>query len=287
MTRVFVQLQGGLGNQLFQYAAGRGVAIRNGSELLLDIRGYGTNRHRQYSLDHFGIKARIASVSELPPPYTSRLRYKVWKRFGRHPRYVRERGLALDTDVLTLGPECYLHGYFPSEGYFADVADQLRSELAFNDAPDSQGREMLNRIAGENAVALHVRRGDYLTAGPKTFPVLAQSYYSMAVAYISEWVHRPVIHVFSDCPDWVHGNLHFDYPTVIHDHNQEKDRCHEDLRLMSACRHNITANSTFSWWGAWLNPNPDKIVIAPKTWFGERVPPVPDLVPSTWHRIVN
>ncbi len=287
MTRVFVKLQGGLGNQLFQYSAGRAVAIRNNSELLLDTRVYGANRHRLYSLDHFCIKATIATSLQLPPPRTSRIRYEVWRNFGRYPRYVRERGLALNANVLSSGPECYLHGYFQSEGYFADVAKLLRSELTFRAGPVGLNREMMNRIAGENAVALHVRRGDYVSTGPEFHPVLGRSYYDAAIACITQQIDRPIIHIFSDCPEWVRENLHFDYPTVIHNHNQDAHRCHEDLRLMSACRHNITANSSFSWWGAWLNPNPKKIVITPKTWFGGRLPPAPDLVPSTWHRIAS
>ena len=286
MKRVFIRLIGGLGNQLFQYAAGRAVAIRNDAELLLDARIYSAGRHRFYSLDHFCIKAKIAALSQLPPPRSSLLRYGLWKYLGRHPRPVRERGWALNTNLLTLGPECYLRGYFFSEGYFADVAKQLRSELTFRAGPVGLNREMLNRIAGENAVALHVRRGDYLNR-PKINPVLGQSYYDAAIAYVAERVDRPVFHVFSDCPEWVRGNLRCDYPTVIHDHNQEADLSHEDLRLMSSCRHNITANSTFSWWGAWLNPNPGKIVVTPKTWFGKQMSPAPDLVPSAWHRIAN
>ena len=287
MTRVFVKLQGGLGNQLFQYAAGRAVAVRNSAELLLDTRDYGTNNNRPYSLKHFCIKARVATIPECPPHRTSRLRHQVWKRFGRNPRYVCEHGLALNSSVLSLGPDCYLHGYFQSEGYFADIAGRLRSELAFRTAPKGPNGEILNRITGENSVALHVRRGDYLSVGPDYHPVLGRTYYDAAIAYISQRIDLPVIHVFSDCPEWVRKNLKFDYPAVIYDHNLDADCCHEDLRLMSACCHNIIANSSFSWWGAWLNPNPDKIVITPKTWFGGHVPPAPDLIPSTWHRIEN
>ena len=287
MTRIFVKLMGGLGNQLFQYAAGRAVAIRNDSELLLDTRFYATNGSRLYALDHFCINAKIATISLLPPPDTSRLRYKLWRKLGRRPRYVRESGFALNVNVLALGSECYLDGYFQSEGYFADVANNVRSELAFRDSPSVLSGEMLCSIASENAVALHVRRGDYLNYGPEYHPVLGQSYYDSALDYIAERVDRPVIHIFSDCPNWVRDNLQFEFPTVIHDQNQAANHCHEDLRLMSACSHNIIANSTFSWWGAWLNPNPDKIVITPSTWFGERLPPTPDIVPSTWHRIAN
>ncbi len=287
MTRVFIQLQGGLGNQLFQYSAGRAVAIRNNSELLLDTRFYDKNGRGNYALDHFCIEARIAQISELPPPSTSRLRHNYWRKFGRHPRYVREHGLELNSKLLKLDPECYLQGYFLSEGYFADVAVHIRRELKFKTAPDGQGRKMLNRLAGEDAVALHVRRGDYLTKGPEYYPVLGKSYYDAAISCIAEQVEHPVIHVFSDCPNWARENLQFDHPTVIHDCNQHASLCQEDLRLMSACRHNIIANSTFSWWGGWLNPNPDKIVICPKIWYGERIPPVPDLIPSSWRCIVN
>ena len=286
MARFFVQLKGGFGNQLFQYAAGRAVAIRNDAELLLDARVYSTDHNRLYSLDHFCIKARIATRSELPPT-SSGLRHKIWERFGRRPRLFRESGLSFNSNAVALGPECYLDGYFLSERYFVDVTDFLNCELDFRSPPKGPNKEMLTRIASENAVALHVRRGDYLKYSSDSFPVLGQSYYEEAIAYIGERVDRPVIHVFSDCPSWVRDNFHFDYPTIVHDQNQEAHLHHEDLRLMSACRHNITANSTFSWWGAWLNPNPEKIVVSPEAWYGGCKPPVPDLIPSTWHRILN
>lgn len=287
LNRVIVRLVGGLGNQLFQYATARAIANRNGSELLLDIRETEDCSGKwRYSLRHFGVLARIAKTSELPPPRSSKLRYILWRQFGHNPRFVRERGLAVNRNLLTLGPGCYLHGYFQSEEYFSDIAHSLRQELRIITPPNELNAALLERISRENAVSLHVRRGDYLTQGSGVFATCGKAYYDSAIAYVTELAGPPTIYVFSDDPHWAREHLDFRFPMVISDQNHGR-LDYEDLRLISSCRHNIVANSTFSWWGAWLNPNPDKIVVAPRVWFTSGSADNPDIVPSGWHRMKN
>jgi len=277
---------GGLGNQLFQYATAFAVALRNNSELILDIRDIqGSCGGRQQLLMHFGISARVAEPDELPPPRREKARYLIWRNFGRNPKFIREHRLAFNESILKLTTGCYLHGYFQSERYWEDIAHKIREELEITTPPSGQNSELLDRIAGENAVSLHVRRGDYLSKDNQLiFGQCSENYYEAAIAHVAQYVSPVVIYVFSDCPEWVHENLNFNYPTVVSDQNLGP-LAYEDLRLMSACRHNIIANSSFSWWGAWLNPNPDKIVVAPQKWFAEGHPDNPDIVPPEWCRI--
>ena len=288
MNRVIIRLVGGLGNQLFQYTTARAVAFRNGSDLLLDIREFSNDNGKwRYSLHHFNINARIAKISELPPPRTARFRYNLWRLFGNNPKFVRERGLGFNSKLMTIGTECYLHGYFQSETYFTNIADLVRNELRIITPPNAANTKLLSTLSNETTVSLHIRRGDYLsTNGTGTFATCGLDYYTTAISYLARQIGSIVIYVFSDDPDWARDNLLSDYPIIILDQNSG-NLDYEDLRLMSACQHNIISNSTFSWWGAWLNPNPGKIVIAPYNWFASGHPVNPDIIPSNWVIIAN
>ena len=282
---VFVRLMGGLGNQLFQYATARAVALRNGVPLVLDTRAYKPDSAFGYGLGHFAIKARIGSAEELPPGKDQSLRYALWRKFGSSPKFVRERGLGLNRNVTALPPGVYLHGYFQTEKYFAEYSDTIRSELRFVEPPNEENRRWLAMIADVPSVSLHVRRGDYI-ASAKASQVhggCTPAYYANAVEHVATRLGgAPVLHMFSDDPDWAGENLKFPYETRI---ASSGGGAHEDLQLMSACRHHIIANSTFSWWGAWIKPSPDKIVIAPKRWFADPSMDNPDIVPEGWIRI--
>ena len=288
MNRVIIRLVGGLGNQLFQYTTARAVAFRNGSDLLMDIRDIiNGNGKWRYSLNHFNINARIANNSELPPPRTAVIRYNLWRLFGDSPKFVRERGLGFNSKLMTIGTGCYLHGYFQSEAYFTNIADLVRNELRFMTPPNAVNTKLLSTLSNETTVSLHIRRGDYLsTNGTSAFATCGLDYYTRAISHIAKQIGSIVIYVFSNDPDWAQENLCFDYPTIILNQNSGS-LDYEDLRLMSACQHNIISNSTFSWWGAWLNPNPKKIVIAPNNWFASGHPVNPDIIPSNWIKIAN
>lgn len=283
--QVYIRLVGGLGNQLFQYATARALALRTKSELVLDIRAYSPDNPFSYGLDRFAIDARAGNPDELPPPKSNPVRYAVWRLFGSSPKFVRENGLGFNASVMALGADVYLHGYFQTEKYFSACADQLRSELAFAEPPNGRNADWLETIsASPSAVSLHVRRGDYVSSSraEKTHGTCSPEYYRAAVDLIAEKKNiDPVIHVFSDDPKWASENLRFRFETRVIDHN-DGATAHEDMRLMSACAHNVIANSTFSWWGAWLNSNPDKTVIAPERWFADPRLDNPDILPESW-----
>jgi len=287
MARVISRLHGGLGNQLFQYAAGRAVALRTGAELLLDTRQFTKTSPFQYDLGHFSIEARVASEAELPPAKNRPVAYAWWRMFGRSPRFVREQQLGYNERIATIGPDCYLHGYFQSQRYFADIAPTLWSDLAFKDAISGDNARMAERIGSAPSVSMHIRRGDYVTnaKAQATHGAPELGYYERALQEIrARSGQDPVVYLFSNDPDWVRANMKLEaelVPVAINDGST----AHEDLRLMSLCDHNIIANSTFSWWGAWLNPSHGKIVVAPAQWFASPKLSNPDITPPGWIRL--
>ena len=274
-TRLF----GGLGNQMFQYATGRALSMRLGVPFALDVRDTDRiGRHGLFQLHRHAIA--VVPPENLPPDRKDQpLRYGLWRVFGR--RLVREKTLGFDPAILDAPDGSYLHGYFQSERYFASVGPQIRSELALRDPLSAESEAVLATIAATPlAVSLHVRRGDYLAAG--NHGSCDAAYYDRALAAVTARIGaRPHLFAFSDDPAWVRENLHLDVEMTVVDHNGP-EAGHEDMALMAACRHHIVANSTFSWWGAWMNPASDKVVAAPATWFGNPKQHNPDILPRDW-----
>lgn len=286
---IYVRLVGGLGNQLFQYACARALALRHGVDVVLDTRELARGAaHAIYGLDRFAISARIGAESELPPARSQFMRYALWRAGLMQPRFLREKGLALNPTVLAAPDGTYLHGYFQSEGYFRDQVATIREELRFLSAPEGENALWLDKINAEaRSVSLHVRRGDYVRSakGQAVHGTCDASYYARAVEELRRRTGiEPLLFVFSDDPVWARKNLQPGAEMVVLDHNTAAAGA-EDLRLMAACRHHITANSSFSWWGAWRNASPDKVVIAPSRWFADPRLRNPDICPADWVRV--
>lgn len=280
-TRLF----GGLGNQLFQYAAGRALAEAAGERLQIDARMSRPGTHMEYGLDDFAIKAPVGA--DLPPGKNQPLAYIVWRGLGRSPKLVREKGLGFDPSILSLRGDYYLHGYWQSEKYFKDVIDDLRDEFRIITPASDDNVRALDEISQGPSVSLHVRRGDYVSVDKNEgiHGTCDANYYEKALNLIAEKTgQEPVIYVFSNDAVWAEENLNFRFKTRFFKHNGF-DQPHEDLRLMAACDHNIIVNSTFSWWGAWLNPSPTKVVVAPSQWFQSKDMVNPDIIPDTWETI--
>jgi hypothetical protein len=278
------RLFGGAGNQLFQYAAGRALADHLGCDLVFDARYVAGSRDRGDCFGHFA-NARFTRDADLPPAKSDgALRYGLWRAFGRNPRFHRERGLGFDPGFFGLPPGTYLHGYWQSERYFAPIAERLRADLAFTTPLDAPNADMAARIAAApNPVALHVRRGDY--GASDTYAACLPGYYRIAATRLHQQLGAPLTcFVFSNDPAWARDNLDLGHDTVIVDLNDEKTG-HFDLHLQSLCAHNVIANSTFSWWAAWLNQTPGKIVIAPRNWFADARRDNPDICPPDWIRL--
>lgn len=286
---VTAALCGGMGNQMFQYAAGRALADRIGARLQLDTRHYDRHTAFPYALGGFAIDAVIGTSRTLPPPKSRKLKYLAWRHFGQGARMIRERGLSFNRRLVEARESVYLHGYWQSERYFQDCADRIRGDLTIIAPPDAESAETAERIAAGPSIAVHVRRGDYVNdAKTQAFHgSCSLQYYRNGVQRIAESTGgRATVFLFSDDPQWAAENLRFDVPTVTVNRNGRSPAI-QDLRLMSMCDHQVIANSSFSWWAAWLNPSPNKIVIAPQHWFADTSAENRDIVPEAWQRLDN
>lgn len=291
---VIVRLNGGLGNQLFQYATGRAVANRFSQPLVVDDRAFRTDNLRGFCLSRFHADYTLASdnpmVEAILPPARKRwLAYAGWRlRYGNRLTYVKERSLEFDPSLFACGPGAYLHGYWQSEQYFRDIADLLKQELTVREPVSGENQSWLDEIASGVSVSLHIRRGDYVSdpKANRVHGICALDYYQRALERLSQelgWTSFSLF-VFSDDPDWVEANWTLPYRLRTVRHNGDS-RNYEDLRLMMACHHHIIANSSFSWWGAWLGHHPQRVVIAPKKWFNDPLRSDRSLVPDRWLRL--
>jgi hypothetical protein len=184
--------------------------------------------------------------------------------------------------VLDLPDDVYLDGYWQSHRYFDDVDGLIRSELTLAPPMSESDQEVTRLIDATASVAVHVRRGDYVThhAASKMHGSCSPEYYERAFAYVLKHVAAPHFFVFSDDPSWVYSNMKFPGQFTVVAHNGPEDAV-QDLRLLAHCKHQITANSSFSWWGAWLNPSREKIVVTPKQWFAN-LPREASAIPASW-----
>ncbi|HKA13777.1 MAG TPA: alpha-1,2-fucosyltransferase [Myxococcota bacterium] len=283
---IITRLQGGLGNQMFQYAAGLRLAAVRQAPLKLDLSLLGA-RHgqtpRTYQLDRFRISAQRATPEEVEALCAKRpLAARISRRLDRRAA-ARERHFHYDPAVARLPDRSCLEGYWQSERYFADAAERVREEFRFRAELAGRNAELARAIAARAAVSVHVRRGDY-AANPVTRAVhglCSIDYYQRAAEYIAARVRDPVYVLFSDDPEWARAHLDLGGEAIAVGHNGPDDGA-EDLRLIGLCRHHVIANSTFSWWGAWLSASPDKIVVAPERWFADGARDTSDLLPAGW-----
>lgn len=311
---VTVAIFGGLGNQMFQYCVGRTLANRLNCRLQLDLRHYDHHRAFRYGLGEFHIDAVIGTEKTLPPQRADRFSYLCWRYFSNRHRMVREKALGFDPNILGLHGSLYLKGYWQSEKYFIEIAELIRSQFQLNRPATGQNLQTLEQIRSGPSIAIHVRRGDYVTNpnANKFHGTCPPEYYTRAVDRILETVSAtnteqlnpggisysagnriletasatPTVYVFSDDCQWAQQNIHLDCEMVFVNHNDNL-AAHEDLRLMAACEHQVISNSTFSWWAAWLNSNPNKQIIAPEKWFADAKAQNSDLVPDSWQRVSN
>ncbi len=294
VTKIIPRLFGGLGNQLFIYAAARRLALANGAELVLDdVSGYAYDSYkRHYQLDHFNIPCRKATMMERLEPF-GRLRRKIMNRWNqRKPfeqrAYLVHECIDFDPRMLQFRPRgtVYLEGYWQSEGYFKDVADTIRQDLTIKPPTDAANQAMAEGIRSGTAVAVHVRFFDEPHA--EAINNAPDDYYTRAISEMEHLVPDAHYFIFSDQPDAARDRVPLpdERVTLVH-HNQGDAMAYADLWLMSQCKHFIIANSTFSWWGAWLAGNPGKRVIAPgfemregKMWWG-----FDGLLPDEWIKL--
>lgn len=253
---MIIALVGGLGNQMFQYAMGRARSLRENRPVSFDTSYYPAQSLRTYALSVFQAPIKIASPLAV---FIAKARQKI------------------------LGnPDAYLEGYWQSENYFQDYADTIRADFTLKNPLGNEAQKILADIRSSNAASLHIRRGDYAASAKvqAVHGLIPLSYYADAIAYIAEHRDNPTFFVFSDDILWAKENLTSTHPLVFVSRKGIAD--YEELALMSSCNDNILANSSFSWWGAWLNPHKEKIVIAPHHWFADNSKSTADLIPQSW-----
>ncbi len=279
---------------MFQYAAGRSLALSRGQDLMLDTSDFeGYKLHQGFELNRvFKCDTKIASQKDVSDILGWQAA-KFAQRFLKKPHFklLRRKSFLVEpyyhywAGLNEIKNNAYLFGYWQSEKYFADCTEEIRQAFTFKPSLLRENSNIADQILNVNAISLHVRRGDYVSDLKNIFiGVCTLDYYQNAIAYIKSIVDSPVFYIFSDDIDWVKTHLVVDSPTVFVRHNQGTES-YNDMRLMSLCQHHIIANSSFSWWGAWLNTNPYKIVIAPRRWFASDHFDTSDLLPSSWIKI--
>ena len=296
---IMLRLIGGLGNQMFQYACGRMLAQTHQTALKLDISNYADDPLRHYSLGCFNLKAELATPKEIQHIGGSllaknTLRRSIAKKLEQlkpyyRRRFIHEQGFGFDANILQAPNNiCLYNGYWQSEQYFRTIQTMIRQELSIKHKLSGNNAQVAEHIYSTEAISIHVRRGDYATnlTVQQQHGILDAAYYQKSLEHLTQYTQKPVLFIFSDDVAWCKANLQLAADTYYVDNNNDVHN-YEDLRLMSLCKHHIIANSSFSWWGAWLNSNPAKQVCAPKQWFKTTNRNTHDIIPDSWAKIAN
>jgi len=291
---IIVRLTGGLGNQMFQYAFGKSLAEQLKQQIKLDILGYKNDLLRTYDLPHFSIKADIASKHELKwlrneykfldLLFWTLLKFGV-RKIGRFTIIKEIEPFVRQIDDLSNKENIYLIGDWQNENYFKKIKEIIIKDFSFKTEIKGQNLEIANQIAMTNSVSIHIRRGDYILNKEtnKIHGICSVDYYMNAIEIIETKIKQPTFFIFSDDTAWVKEN--FKIKNAVYVTHNSGLSAPQDMRLMMLCHHNIIANSSFSWWAAWLNTNPNKIVIAPQKWFVSNLFNTSELIPKDWIRI--
>jgi len=288
-----VNIIGGLGNQMFQYAFAYAISRENDTEVKLDISLFDGYDLRNYELELFNINIAEASQEDV-----SIIKYKKENIFERMLRkakrekrelsnnYYKEKQFNFDKKVYNTGQDTYFEGYWQSEKYFKAYRNQFLKHFVLKKEIHPESLRYKQNILNTESVGLHIRRGDYVTNvhTNSVHGTCSLEYYRGAILEIEKKNISPHFFIFSDDHAWARENLNFIHKkTFVELEDIIPD--HEEMYLMSLCKHNIIANSSFSWWGAWLNDHPDKIVIAPQKWFNDTTINTDDLIPKSWIRL--
>lgn len=286
---IIINLKGGLGNQMFQYALGRKLSLQNNDVFKIDTSGLESAKkvgdvYRPLTIDKFNIEKNIASneeVNRLKYPYGFLSRW--WHFIAQ--KLLRQYHVGWEPWVLRESKDMYLDGYWQSYKYFHDIRETILSDFTLVTPLSDAAQSIANEMAENNSVSILIRRGDYVS-NPKANAVhgtCSISYFEKSIKHIQDHVDKPKWFVFSDDIEWVRENLPLHGGYVFCSGPEIVD--YEQLTLMSLCKHNIIANSSFGWWGAWLNRNPKKVVVAPTPWFNTHIDRHKDLIPETWKKL--
>ncbi|MBG7620187.1 alpha-1,2-fucosyltransferase [Herbaspirillum sp. AP02] len=298
-NNVSVALHGGLGNQLFQFATGLSVARKHHVPLTLDLTWFDMAPHlpnttvRSYALAPFGVDV---PTYRKPTPEGSRVRFFIYRAMRKLQRHLgisaqgltalNEKSFRFDPRVLETAPPLHLFGYWQSPLYFDRIRPELTAMLGTPRQMNAGTSRLHEQIRNTDAICIHVRRGDYVTnqQAASTHGLCDMSYYHTGLAHVRQGLSAPHAFLFSDDAQWVRANLKLDIPMTVVDVNGPDD-AHQDLWLMAACKRFVIANSSLSWWGAWLSEAQSKVVVAPSKWFADDKLDTTDLIPPDWLRV--
>lgn len=280
---------GRLGNQMFQYALAKRVETM-GKDVAIDssMLCYDQNHNELGIFPAIDIRVEEATAQDVDKlgDCKKSLLCKAKRRIiGYKKTHVREQGYAYHPEIVDYD-NVYLDGYWQTEKYFADIKEKIRKLYTFPAICDKQNEQMAQRIQNSNSVSIHIRRGDYLSAknAPMHGNICTKAYYDNAILYVSQQIDHPQFFIFTDDAQWARSEYGNRPSYTIVDFNHES-QSFRDMQLMSLCKHNILANSSFSWWGAWLNENKDKLVVAPPKWFN--LADTPDIWCDGWKIVEN
>lgn len=290
---IIVKLSGGVGNQLFQYAAARRLSLKRHVALKFDVSGFASEANRRYALHTFQVKGIIASRREIEGATQEwipgrRHQPAIWlERYGVYvlPRLYKHLDPSFMPELLNASARAYLEGYWQSEHYFYDCQDVLRKELQFQRAWRPEILSIAESCRTSRSVSLHVRRGDYLAnaANLATHGLCSLEYYQQALQWLMARGTYDRLVVFSDDPSWAASALKADVPIMIAS-NHTLDEF-EDLFLMTQCTAHVIANSSFSWWGAWLSASPSDCIVGPARWFADTKLDASTIMPASWVKL--
>lgn len=290
---IILKLEGGLGNQFYQYATGLALSKKHGVPLYILERSDSPNDPRRHS--HLGLfSCHYKSVSGLEKVLYQSFFIKKWG-IGKFSRkhlaqlfavsFVSDPETGFFPNILeNKSGKVFLRGYWQSYKYFEFLLPELRKAFTLSFSPsDQRNQEYLDLIQNSESVAVHIRRGDYekIQFFRENFGLCSLDYYKRSMEHMESLLVNPSFFVFSDDPDWVKKNLSFDFPVYFVSHNLGVQDF-EDFRLMKSCKHFVLANSSYSWWAAWLGDFTDKIVVAPNPWFIKDAMPFYDRIPQEW-----
>jgi len=294
---IVVKLAGGLGNQMFQYAAGRALSCKYDSELILDT-SFLLDRtprkdfvFRSFSLDVFNLQFKFSTDDQVVKfgnlERFARYYYPIKRIFSKNSlRYFREYPFSFDNNFFSIRDDTYIEGFWQSEMYFKDIENLIRSDFEFKQESSSQNIKLLEKIEASNSVCLNVRRGDFVSnpKGAEHHGHCSMKYFNEAIQYYKDQFKDIHFFVFSDDIEWCKQNFTQDIFTIV-GHEYAGYAFGQYLFLMTKCKHYIIPNSSFAWWAAWLNTNENKIVIAPEKWYNNPKMDTSSLIPDKWIRI--
>lgn len=295
---IIIAVFGGLGNQMFQYANGISTARATQQDLAIDSSLIGTyaSRHNGFELQKiFNITTKECSRRDLArltgiAAYSKHLRKLFTQPYLapiRNHTFICEGQTEIQQSSTTSQKNgAYLYGYWQSEKHFSDHSTAIRKLFKFPALKTKKDKALENQIITNNSISIHVRRGDYITnpQAATTHGSCSIQYYQNAIQHITKRIRTPHFFIFSDDTEWARSEIApmTNQSTVVDGHSGNES--FRDMQLMSRCKHHIIANSSFSWWGAWLNPCSEKIIVSPSAWFADGSTPS-NLIPEKWIRI--